>query len=84
MDYVKAAAAKKYKGPLYLNVPKAIKGLQDGSIEFTELENKAIIQTALENYNSVEDKKREYALNVIDSLAKSGIKFKDIKLVKKP
>ena len=84
MDYVKAAAAKKFGKMSYLTVPKTIKGLQDGTIEFTELENKAIIQTALENYNSVEKTKREYALNVIDSLAKSGIKFKDIKLVKKP
>ena len=83
MEYVKAVARKKYRGPLYLNVPKAIKGLQDGSIEITELQNKAIVQTALENYNSVPNIKKKYAQNVVDSLATSGIKFEDIKPIKK-
>ena len=67
----------------YANVPKAIKGLQDGSIKFTEFENKALVQTALENYNSVPNIKKKYAQNVVDSLATSGIKFEDIKPIKK-
>ncbi len=83
MEYVKAVAQKKYGRFTYANVPKVIKGLQDGTIKFTELENKAIIKTALENYNSVEKTKRKYALNVIDSLTTSGVRFEDIKLVKK-
>ena len=83
MQYVKAVAAKKFGKASYANVPKAIEGLQDGSIKFTELENKTLVQTALENYNSVPNIKKKYAQNVVDSLATNGIKFRDLRLIKK-
>lgn len=84
MQYVKAVSAKKFGKASYANVPKAIKGLQDGSIKFTEFENKALVQTALENYNSVPNIKKKYAQNVVDSLATNGIRFRDLtRLIKK-
>lgn len=84
MQYVKAVSAKKFGKASYANVPKAIKGLQDGSIKFTEFENKALVQIALENYNSVPNIKKKYAQNVVDSLATNGIRFRDlVRLIKK-